>query len=330
MSGGSPRQGRSRVGGFILMWIIGPLVVLGLLVIGLVRNPPTESLLELVQHQFRTRTGYDLSFDASSTIKPLTAEQQEQLLGARLDGGMGYSFARFANWFLVSSRIHFGTGVGLMTSDKEVAELPLQSPFPESYKPTLREFLDAIALQTFSEWKYDPSSKYLKSEVDHEAPVEGLAIFEFTKTKREKPFEITLADGWKAIDKGNWVMHVPPSFPVGMDIYEMGTYSSEEKAAKQDFANEIRSAVALEWAQRLNEKVQQEDLKPAKVGAFDALYYESMLPAQPGQREIRWRQWAFMVDTKCYFVMSTIPLDLEEALVPDVEQMLASFGVKTE
>ena len=69
MSGGSPRQGRSRVGGFILMWIIGPLVVLGLLVIGLVRNPPTESLLELVQHQFRTRTGYDLSFDASSTIK---------------------------------------------------------------------------------------------------------------------------------------------------------------------------------------------------------------------------------------------------------------------
>src|SRR5205085_11129590 len=141
--------------------------------------------------------------------------------------------------------IHLGTGIGLMTSDTEIAELPLQSPFPASYQPTLREFLDAIALQTFSEWKYDPSNKYLKTE-DLETRVEGLAIFEFTKTKREKPFEVALADGWKRVDKGNWVMHVPPSFPVGMDIYEMGTYSSEEKTTPQDFANEIRSAVALE------------------------------------------------------------------------------------
>lgn len=293
------------------------------------RNEPNPPAKNDPQPPEAPRPEPDEDKNASSTIKPLTAEQQQQLLDARLGGGMGHSFRQFANMFLVSSRVHFGTGVGLMTSHKEIAELPLQSPFPASYRPTLREFLDAIALQTFSEWKYDPSSKYFKSEVDSEGPVQDLAIFEFTKTKREKPFAVTLADGWKTVDKGNWVMHVPPSFPVGMDIYEMGTYSSEEKTTEQDFANKIRSAVALEWAQRVNEKAKLEDLKPAKVGTFDALFYESMIPSQL-DKEIRWRQWVFMVDNKCYFIVSTILPEFEDKIFPDVQKMVASFRVKAE
>ena len=261
-------------------------------------------------------------------IKPLTAEEQEKLLTARLDGGMGYSFGQFGNPFFVSSRIQLGTGISLMTSDKEIAELPLQSPFPASYKPTLHEFLDAIALQTLSEWKYDPSSQYIKSEVELQEPVEGLASFEFTKAKRDKPFGVALADGWKAIDKGNWVMYVPPSFPVGMDIYEMGTYSSDEKTSQQDFANEIRSAVALQWAQRVNGNAKSEDLQSAKVGAFDALFYESMIPSQ-SNKEIKWRQWVFMVGNKCYFIVSTIFPEFEDKIFSDVQKMLASFRVKS-
>ena len=69
MGDGSPRQGRSRVGRFILLWIIGLLLVVGLLAVGLVRNPPTEALLDLVQRQFNAHTGYNLTFDASSTIQ---------------------------------------------------------------------------------------------------------------------------------------------------------------------------------------------------------------------------------------------------------------------
>ncbi len=69
MSEGGPRQRRSRAGRMILMWIIGPIAVLGLLAVGIVRNPPTEALLELVQNQFNQRTGYKLAFDAGSTIK---------------------------------------------------------------------------------------------------------------------------------------------------------------------------------------------------------------------------------------------------------------------
>src|SRR4051812_36669023 len=126
-----------------------------------------------------------------ASIKPLTQEQQDNLLKVRLDGGMGNSFRQFANKFLVMSRINLPCGVGLMTPSREIADKELQPVFPEFYRPTLREFLDVIALQTSSQWKYDPTSKYFHSEVES-GPVEGLAIFEFTKAAREKPFHVTL------------------------------------------------------------------------------------------------------------------------------------------
>jgi len=69
MSEGGPQHRRSRAGGIILMWVIGPIAVLCLLAVGIVRNPPTEALLDLVQNQFNKRTGYKLAFDAGSTIK---------------------------------------------------------------------------------------------------------------------------------------------------------------------------------------------------------------------------------------------------------------------
>lgn len=165
--------------------------------------------------------------EKAAIVKPLTATELKDLLGRRLDGGMGDSFSQFANMFLVMSRINLGYGVALIATTKTMADTELQSPFPESYQPTLREFLDAIALQTFSTWKYDPSSKHFESNVPGERAAPGLAIFEFTKTEREKPFEVTLAKGWNSIDKGNWVMLVPPSFPVGMDIYEPVPRTSE-------------------------------------------------------------------------------------------------------
>ena len=262
-----------------------------------------------------------------AALKPLTEAEQEHLLRARCDGRMAGTFGQVANMFLVFSRIQLGAGVGLMTESREIAEATLQPVFPTSYSPTLREFLDAIALQTSSEWKYDPSSKYFESDVDPGTAVEGLAIFEFTRTKREKPFELTLAEGWKAIDNGHWVMHVPPAFPVGMDIYEMGTYSSDDKLMESEVFDRIRSDVALEWARRVNAAAGEDDLTSARVGEFDALYYESMIPSTLDQ-EIKWRQWVFMDGHKCYFIVSTILPELEPQIFPDVEKMLASFRIK--
>ena len=246
-----------------------------------------------------------------------------------MNGRMGDSFNKNTNMFLAMSRIDVQYGVGLMTSSKEIAGLPLQSPFPQSYRPTLREFLDAIALQTSADWKYDPSSKYLQSNVEHEKPVDDLAMFEFTPSKRKKPFEITIANGWKSIDKGNWVMFVPPSFPVGLDIYEMGTYSCDDKAKRKQLLNKVRKDVALEWAQRASEAARKEDLKPAKVGSFDALFFEAMVDSQL-DKKMRWRHWVFMDDGKCYFVVSTILPELEAKIFPDVEKMLKTFRTKKE
>lgn len=274
-----------------------------------------------------TSTLDDADDNAPSKVKPLTAEQQDRLLNARLNGGMGYSFSQFANMFLVSSRIKFGTGIGLMTSSAEIAEAPLQSPFPENYKPTLRQFLDTIALQTSSDWEYDPSGKFIQGDFDRETPIDGLAIYEFKKTERDKPFEITLEEGWEAIDKGNWVMHVPPSFPIGMDIYELGEFSSDKNMADQEFTEKIRLTVSLDWAQRLNENAKEDDLQPAKVGDFEALYYESLIPSQL-DKEIKWRQWVFLDGNKCYFIVSTILPEMEDDIYPDVEKMVASFRIK--
>jgi len=258
-------------------------------------------------------------------IQPLTKEQQDKLLNERLDGGMGNSFRQFSNQFLAMSRINLSYGVGLMTPSQEVADAELQTEFPTFYKPTLREYLDVIALQTKSKWKYDPTSKYFHSEVET-GPVKDLAIFEFTKTDRVKPFRVTLPKGWRSIDKGNWMMYVPPVFPLGVDIHELGTYSSDDKTDK-DLLKRVPREVSMEWAKRAKDEVGPKEIKPAKVGSYDALYFETMMPLRDGST-VRWRQWVFMVDNKCYCAISTIYPQCEERIFPDVQSILASFVIK--
>ena len=266
--------------------------------------------------------------DAQIKVTPFSEQELEKLLGQRVKGGMGYSFGQFANMFLVTSHIDYGMGIGLMTPSKEIAKKNLQSPFPIFYRPTLREFLDAIALQTSSSWKYDPTNQYVKSDVKRDIKATDLAIFEFVGIERVKPFEVTLAEGWKSNDKGNWLMLIPPSFPVGMDIYEMGSYSSDDSDAEQELFTKVRAEVALEWAQRVHKQATAEDMQAAKVGPYDALYFEALVPSQL-KKDMRWRQWVFWVDAKCYFIVSTILPELDDDIFPDVEKMLASFRLRT-
>ena len=239
---------------------------------------------------------------------------------------MQHTFGQFANMFLVMSHLNLSHGVGLMSKSRDIAKIELQSPFPQFYHPTLREFLDAIALQTFSEWQHDPTGQFITSEVEIPAASRPV-IFEFTASKREKPFEVTLADGWKSIDKGNWVMLVPPSFAVGLDVYEMGTYSADDEESESNLFEKVRAEVALEWAQRVFEDATADNLKPAQVGPYPALHFDKLLTGQNG-KQIRWRHWVCMVENKCYFIVSTIIPDLENTIYPDVEKMVASFRVK--
>src|SRR6185295_12353143 len=113
----------------------------------------------------------------------------------------------------------------------------------------------------------------------------------------------------------------PPSFPVGMDIYEMGTYSSDEPKKEKGFADKIRLEVSLSWARRVDPKVRPDGFKHVQVGQFDALYFEATIHPQP-DKEIKWRQWVFMDGNKCYFIVSTILPELDERIYPDVQKML--------
>ena len=226
-----------------------------------------------------------------ATLKPLSKEQQDKLLVARLDGGLGQTFHDFANVFLVVSRVKLPSGAGLMTSSPEIAQTQLHPVFPTFYKPTLRELLDVLALETSSEWKYDPTSKYFQSDAET-GPVEGLAVFEFTKIKRKKSFEVTLAKGWKATDKGNWLMLVPAMFPLGMDIHELGSYSSDDKAKEKDLLAKVPIEMSLEWARRRKTRSSGRISSRRKSARYDALYFETMMVMRDGST-IHWRRMDF-------------------------------------
>ena len=260
-----------------------------------------------------------------SKLAVLSEEQLNELLDLRLNGQLGMTFGGFMKIFLVQSRLNLGTGIGLLTDDKKIVGSELQPMFPESYQPTLRELLDGIALQTFSEWKYDREKQFIQTAKAQDKPIVGVVNFHFQRAKRKKPFTVKLADDWTMNDKGHWVMYSPPSFPVGMDIYEFGRYSTkqEDKAA---FFEKVRSDVALEWAERVNPGTMLDDLKPEKVGKYEALYFEKLLKGNG--KKIRWRHWVFMVDDRCFFVVSTIPPNLEDEIFPDVQAMIQSFKME--
>src|SRR5687767_2712801 len=131
----------------------------------------------------------------------LTSEQQNNLLGRRLPtGAVTGTFGSFG------SLLYAALDVVIHADDKEIEKTALRSPFPDFYKPTLKELLDAIALQTKSSWKYDPQRDY----------------WVFARPANSKPFTITIADKWTEEDRGIYIKYKPPTYPVGMDIYYYG------------------------------------------------------------------------------------------------------------
>jgi len=257
-------------------------------------------------------------------VQPLTPVEQQKLLNSRFAGSMGGNFERFANMFIVSSIINLERTVGLMTSSQKIEAVELVPAFPTTYEPTVREFLDAISMQTASSWKYDPTGKFIRADKKQTKPLKGVAIFEFSEEQRVKPYQITLAKDWKQIDRGGWVMCVPSKFPVGMDIYECGTFSADDQDKQSELFKKLPAEIALDWAKRVKPDAKLEDLKATKVGEYPAYLFDTMLPSKDGQ-QVRWRNWSFLVGNKGYTIISTIFPELEEQIFPDVEAMLKTF-----
>ncbi len=258
---------------------------------------------------------------AAKTV-PLTSDQQVSLLAERLDGGLGYTFAQFANMFLVKSHLSLSRGVVLSTPDDKVADTDLMPAFPGTYRPTLREFLDEIATQTHTEWRYVVESPTLESTSSK--PVEDVACFEFTNGGSRLDFSVRVPEGWTIRDGGNRLMCAPPTFPVGIDFYEAGTYSFGNAAANA--MERIVDDVALEWARRASPQAKISDMTFARVGGFNARYFQTRVASRFGG-ELNWRQWVFCVGNRCYFVVSTLDDKNSSTLRAAIDEILQSFQI---
>jgi hypothetical protein len=257
-------------------------------------------------------------------FKLLNAAELNEVLARRVQPGMDGSFEQFANRFFVSSRTAIGVSIGLSAATRDIAKAKLQSPFPEFYKPRLSEFLDAIALQTFSEWSYDKDAQF-RSAPNYVLRQEAAATITFSPVQnRQKRFQLTLAEGWKAQDRGNWLMLIPPTAPAGMDIYELGSYSTEKAEDQAALMTKVRWEIALMWAKRVNPKATEADLKPVKVETFDSLYYQTMTASAEG-RDIRWRHWTLTTKRQCFLIVSAVFPEEERGLLPQVGKMLESL-----
>ena len=152
-------------------------------------------------------------------VKPLTDEQKRKLLATRTHGGIGNAFNRFSRLFLISSRMELPYGVSMATSSEKIAKTRLMPVFPQFYRPTMGEYLDAVAMQTSLRWKYDSTGKFYESEIEN-GPAEDLAIFEFTEFKHARRFEIALPNGWKSAEAGNRASYGRAAPQSRMDIFE--------------------------------------------------------------------------------------------------------------
>ena len=164
---------------------------------------------------------------SSQKRSPLTNDQQKEFLARRLkSGAISGTFGAFGSF------LYAALDIAIHTNDKEISDTDLHSAFPDFYKPTIKEMLDAIALQTRSSWSYDSQNDY----------------WVFAKPAIPKPFSLTLADKWIGNDRGVYVSYKPPTYPVGMDVYYYGTYSSDDPSQQVALWERVRNSWAIGFA----------------------------------------------------------------------------------
>lgn len=233
---------------------------------------------------------------------PLNAEEQKKFLAQRLPSG-----AVIGTFSAYGSFLYAALDIAIHTNDAVIAETELHPPFPEFYKPTVKELLDAIALQTKSSWVYDSKTVY----------------WTFAKPAAAKPFSLQLAGKWTGgDDRGIYVSYRPPTFPVGMDIYYYGSYSTDDASQQTAMWERIRNSWATGFASHLKRDVKISDMQPTSVDGVEALYFQAPTP-RPGAM---WRQWALVKGGHAFVIVSTLPIDNKE-LLADVEAMVKSFRV---
>ena len=260
-------------------------------------------------------------------LKILSAAAQEKLLNTRMNSGLGEKFGQFSNMFFVRSKLDTDTFVGLSSEVEGISERELMPAFPSSYKCTLRELLDVIALQTNTKWLYQEDRQVMGSDSPDKKTADGIAIFTFVATERKPQFEMTPAKDWKMVEHASWTMFVPPTAPMGMDFHVGGKLSADTPEKLKELLTSAPSDAALDQYRRVKPDATGKDLKLTKVGPYDAYFFEAALPPN-GVEIIHWRQWHLAVGNQLVFVISTLFKDKDTSLYPDVEQMIKTFRVR--
>ena len=198
--------------------------------------------------------------------------------------------------------------VGVWSEGTDASSIQLQSPFPENYSPTWKEQMDVLARQVNCSWRYNHDTGY----------------WVFEKKRIEPPFALKIAKGWTRRDDGPSAVFIPPIAPVGMDVYIMGHYSSDDPVKLPDILANARKHVSKLFASRFKSDVTEKDFSLKKVCGETASYFSVPTPRDP---KLKWRQWAFVKNGWCFIIVSVISDENEPQLLPDVKAMIASFEV---
>jgi hypothetical protein len=116
----------------------------------------------------------------------------------------------------------------------------------------------------------------------------------------------------------------PSNYPVGMDVYYLGSYSVDSKKPEEATSlwPKIRSFWAMDFASKVKPGVTVPEMKTVTVAGVDALYFESTGP----RPRVIWRQWVFVKDGKAFFILSSLDADDTKNL-SDVQSMIKSLHV---
>jgi hypothetical protein len=233
-------------------------------------------------------------------VVALTAQQQSQLLASRdtLPQLLSGDVDRFVNLYFTLRQIAFHTDV------MPEQGLTLAPVFPKFYKPTHRELFQAFGRQTKADaFQYDAARDY----------------WVFSHAKDALPYEIALAEGWKAEDHGRYMKYFPPSARVGMDVYFLGQYSADTKEEADKLFAKVRDHHALAFAPIPDLKLEQ--MARVKVAGSEALHLEAYI----AKSDRVWRQWVFVAEGHAYGIASAFAKDQDEQLAPALRAMVESF-----
>lgn len=233
----------------------------------------------------------------------ISEKEQKTLLATRLEQSPIQGTFNSLGSFLFSFN-----DLAIHTDHKEIGIIKLGSPFPSDYKPTWKEVFDTVATQTQTSWSYDAKRNY----------------WLFTPVKDALSYNIKIPDGWTSRNQGIYVSYKPPTFPVGMDIYQLGSYSAEKPKDEAKLFEKIREDLALRFAKGFNPSIKAKDMQTFKIDGTDTLYFESPIPRR---EDAIWRQWVFIKKGKAFAIVSSL-MRKDTGLFEDVQEMIKSFQVK--